>query len=278
MFGLAAVLGVGAIVIWVLRFGAFAERGGIGLDHTILTEFGRRWLETGSLYLPSQLAGPFAAQPLGLPPAMLPAMYPPLAALLFAPLTVLPWILWWAVPIGLVAFAFARWRPAPWTWPILALMACWPSTSAIVIVGSSSMWITAAVAGGLLWGWPILLVALKPTFAPLLLIGARRWLISSGVVISAVKGRMRSGDWRSGSAEIGTPTRGPLGVKPMQGPVAFLILGAVSLLMIPEWLRYLTVLRNATGVGLFFSIGDLPLVLMPVVAWLGAASGRAPRG
>jgi uncharacterized membrane protein len=84
---------------------------------------------------------------------------------------------WWIVPFAIVAYALVRWRPAPWTWPLLALCVAWPETLTGVLVGGTSMWIIALVAAGLLWHWPAALILLKPSVAPLALVGARdrRW-------------------------------------------------------------------------------------------------------
>jgi hypothetical protein len=234
MFALAAVLGVLGLIITALRVQAFAERGLIGVDFRLFSEIGRRWLETGSMYQPYQLAGPYAFDRAAGTNDVgdAPALYPPIAAPIFAALRlagVLGPILWWAVPCAVVVYAIAHWRPAPWTWPIVAAVLLWPSTSAPFLTGNTTMLVTAGVAGGLLWGWPALVVAFKPTFAPFLVLGIRRrsWWLGAG------------------------------------------LLAGLSLTMVGEWIRYATVLRNVTGAGLLYSWADLPLVLVPVVAWAG---------
>jgi hypothetical protein len=133
------------------------------------------------------------------------------------------------VPLALLGYVIGWWRPAPWTWPILAAVLVWPATSAIVIVGGTTMWAAALTAGGLRWGWPSALILLKPSFLPLAAIGIRRrsWWITVGV------------------------------------------LGLVSLAMLPLWGEYLTALGNATDVKPWYSLGDLPLVLAPLVAYAG---------
>lgn len=229
MIGLTAVFGPFAALVWVARFGAFDRLGYVGIDYRTFVAFGERWLTTGSLYLPSQFT-PFDPQPMPPVPETLPAMYPPIAAPFFAALTVLPGVLWWA-PVPIVIGLVAWWRPKPWAWPLLALLLAWPNVSATVIVGGSSMWIGALFGLGLVWGWPAALVILKPSFAPLALIGIRHrsWWIAMG------------------------------------------ILGGASLVMLSETLRYLEVVRNAQGIGLFYSLGDLPIMLIPLVACLGRA-------
>jgi hypothetical protein len=103
----------------------------------------------------------------------------------------------------------------------------WPNTADSLWAGSSNLWIVAGVAGGLIWGWPAVIVAFKPSFAPFMLIGVRRrsWWIAIAVV------------------------------------------AVLSLAMLPEWLRYVTVLENLESPGPVYSLGDLPLLLVPVIAW-----------
>jgi hypothetical protein len=144
-------------------------------------------------------------------------------------------VVWWAVPIGVLAYAFALWRPAAWTWPILALATLWPSTAAPFLTGNTTMLVAAGIAGGLLWGWPALVIIFKPTFAPFALVGIRRRSFWVGLVF----------------------------------------LMALSLAMLGEWARYVTALRNVTGAGLLYSIADLPLVLVPIVGWLGRSRPHA---
>ena len=86
----------------------------------------------------------------------------------------------------------------------------------------------AAVAAGLAWGWPVLAVTLKPTFAPLALLGIRRrsWWLAAGIGVVTV---------------------------------------ALSL---PLWADYIETLRHVRGLDLGYSLGSLPLILAPLVAWV----------
>jgi len=146
------------------------------LDHT------RRFVENGSFYLEHQLHGPYLIE-LGDP------LYPPAILYLLVPFLVIPQILWWVAPLGLMAALVVTSRPKSWAWPVLALIAADPRTMEIVIYGNPAMWIGAAVAGALLWSWPGALVLLKPSLAPFALIGIRSrgwWLaLAVGVVLSA---------------------------------------------------------------------------------------------
>jgi hypothetical protein len=159
---------------------------------------------------------------------MVDVLYPPHALFLFVPLAFLPAILWWLVPIAILAVAIVGWRPAMWTWPIMILLFMWPRANAAFLFGNTDMWMAAAVAAGLRWGWPAIALTLKPTLLPLAFIGAR------------------TRAWW----------------------IALVVLGLVSLAMLPLWIDYLTAMRTVS-VGLDYSLGSLPLLLIPVVAWLG---------
>jgi hypothetical protein len=175
-----AILAAGS---WIAayRWGAVERNGYIGIDLEILLTFTRRWLDSGSMYLAAQLTGPFDPQSPNLAGAGIPSMYPPHAVYLFMPFLILPRILWWAIPLGTIAHALTRWRPAPRAWPLLALIAVLPNTYTPVMVGSSTMWLAAFVAAGLLWGWPGVLVTLKPSLLPFAIVGVgrRSWWVAA---------------------------------------------------------------------------------------------------
>lgn len=222
-----ALLLVVAAAVAVIRWQAFVAADAVAIDYQTFVVFGQRFLDTGSMYLPAQVAGPFDSQPLPHVPAVMPSMYPPTAAYGFAALTVLPAFAWWAVPTAVLGCALYRWRPAYWSWPVLALLLCFPVWASTWAVGGSAMWITAGVAAGLLWGWPAVLIVGKPMYAPLTLIGVRRrsWWLAAAV------------------------------------------LALVSLPLIPEWIDYVAVVRNA-DLGGYGGLSEVPLLAWPVVAWL----------
>lgn len=172
----------------------------VGGDLAFFQGVATRWLDTGVLYLPHQLAGPHEVT------LQVDNLYPPHALLLFLPFTVLPAILWWVVPIGVTAYVIARLRPATWSWPLIAVLILWPKTIIGVLWGNTDMWIVAAIAAGLWWRWPVLLVTIKPFFAPYALIGigSRRFWVATG------------------------------------------LLAALTLLMLPLWFDYLKVVTNVS--------------------------------
>ena len=80
-------------------------RGEVGYDFGLYTDIGRHFLQTGEVYYQHQLAGPYE----GLGTVNI---YPPLAMYLFVPFAFLPTILWWAVPITIIAVSLYRLRPS----------------------------------------------------------------------------------------------------------------------------------------------------------------------
>jgi hypothetical protein len=227
------------LYVAIRRAGVFLKLGVLGVDHTMFMDFGRRWLEGGTIYLPYQLAGPYAYD-VGsgtMDVATIPALYPPIVGPVLAVWRLLPAVLWWAIPLGILAYAFVRWRPALWAWPLMLATLIWPNTADSLWAGSSNLWMVAGVTGGLLWGWPAAVIAFKPSLAPFLLIGVRRR--SWWVAVAAV--------------------------------------ALLALVMLPEWSRYVSALRNLESPGLLYSLGDLPLLLVPVIAWAARRSVRSVR-
>jgi hypothetical protein len=140
-------------------------------------EAAQHWLETGQWYLPEQLTGPYVFE------ANVHVMYPPSALYLFVPFVFLPQVIWWAVPLGIMAYALWRWRPAMWSWPLLALGVMWHRTLVDTIQGNTDLWAAGGIAAAFLWGWPAVLMTLKPTFGLFALIGIRRrsWWLAAAV-------------------------------------------------------------------------------------------------
>jgi hypothetical protein len=159
-------------------------------------------------------------------------LYPPTAAYLFAPF----------VPLPAVVFAARADRRSSagrsgagarraLAWAAIAVCLAWPTTQMRTISANPALWVAAAVALGLRYHWPAALVLLKPSLGPFALIG------------------VRSRGW-------------------------WLALGALALLslpLLPALLEYPRVVLDGRGVvggGILYSLPDLPIVAIPVVAWL----------
>ncbi len=177
------------------------DQHSVGVDLVYYRDVAQRWLDTGVYYTDRQLSGPYHVQ------TLVDNLYPPHALYLFVPFVLLPAALWWILPLGLMAWVVWWCRPVAWAWPILALMVLFPKTPNQIIFGNTDMWVGAAIAAGVRWGWPSVLVSFKPSLSVfgLLGIGSRRW-------------------W-----------------------VAALLLGSVSLPFLGLWLQYPTVLGNSTA-------------------------------
>lgn len=193
----------------------------------------QRFVDTGSPYAAVQLEGPY-------PPWELPTtalyLHPPTSLVLVVPFLVLPAIVWWAVPIGVIGWFLARCRPAPWGWAVIAMLVAWPRTLGAVMLGNSDLWVTAGIAAGFVYGWPAVLVFLKPTLAPFALVGVRHRSFWVGMAVFAV----------------------------------------VSLAFWPLWWEWLTAVRNGQGLGLAYSLPNLAMPLIPVVAWVTRARNPTP--
>ena len=111
----------------------------------------------------------------------------------------------------------------------------WPRAESAFLFGNTDIWMAAGIAAGLRWGWPALLLVVKP-----MLPAARRPRREPPVVVGR---RPASWSWS-------------------------------SLAMLPLWSQYITAMRTLR-IGLDYSLGSLPLLLVPIMAWLGR--GRATR-
>lgn len=157
------VLGLGA---WLLVIEVTTGPIDWGLDFRHYLEGARRFLDTGSPYRPEEVAGPFLF-------ADDTFLHPPISLYLLVPFLWLPAVLWWAIPLTVTVGLIWSWRPAMWTWPILALAAAWPRLHGAIFYGNTDMWVLAAVTAGLQFGWPALLVVIKPSLGFLVLAGVR---------------------------------------------------------------------------------------------------------
>jgi hypothetical protein len=238
-----ALLGVGGLRLALMLAEAARSPGAIGIDYTTVMDAARRWLDGSSPYLARQLHGPYQQIAANLADSG-ELLYPPVALPLFAVFSALPAILWWAIPAVIGALGLRRTRPARWTWPILAICLGVGQSVPIVIAGNPTIWIVAAGLWAPSLGWPGPLILLKPSVAPLALLGIRR----------------RS--WWVGAAVLG---------------VACLPFGSLW----ADWFRSVVDMR-ATGLGgVLFSLHQLPILLIPVIAAVPShpkSSGREARG
>jgi hypothetical protein len=149
-----------------------------GGDFTVYRDAAARWLAGGGFYQPWQLAGHYAIWS-----GPSPVLYPPILLVLLIPFTVLPSVLWWAIPAAMVAWSIRRLRPAPWSWPLMAICLAWPPTLDFFAHGNPDMWALAFLAVGCVTAGPAVFVLLKPTLAPFALVGipSRRWWLALGL-------------------------------------------------------------------------------------------------
>ena len=224
--GFLLLVGAWELLILVPYVGA---QHALGTDHGFFRKIGEHWLDTGQFYLPRQLAGPYIVE------TDVDVLYPPTAIPFFAALRWLPFPLFWAIPLGVIAIVLIKLRPRMWTWPILLFLVVNPISPrplSDLLYGNTNMWIVAAIGAGIVWGWPAVLVTLNPSLGPFALVGIRHksW-------------------W-----------------------VAMAILAVASLAVLPLWRDYFTAIRNSNAEW-YWSLQDVPLMCLPLVAWLGRQNG-----
>jgi hypothetical protein len=222
VFVVVAVFMAGIELLGIVRVWDVAQIT-IASEYRTLTEATTRWLAGGPFYQPEQLAGPYGWQGDWI-------LYPPPMLLLFVPLSLLPPPVWWIAPIGVTAWAIYRLRPRPLALGVIALCLANPTTISMVIWGNPAMLFVAALSLGVLYGWPAVVIFLKPTLAPFALFGSwrRSWWIALAAGI------------------------------------------ALSLAFLPMWIDYVAVVQNGIGArGLAYSLAQVPVMLIPIAAWLG---------
>lgn len=179
---LAAAILVAAVWNAALIIPPLVPEGILGADFRIYRDAAAEWLRSGAFYAPHQLLGPYAIGPGDV-------LYPPTILYLLVPFIALPAFLWWAIPLTIIAAVTIRLHPARWAWPVLALAIWWPRDQGLVVLGNPGMWVGAAVAAGLMLGWPSAFVALKPSLVPFALIGIRThgwWRATAAVFLGSV--------------------------------------------------------------------------------------------
>ena len=222
------LLGWVAVLTVTIHAGA-AVRGEVGYDYGFYVAVGRHFLETGQAYFPSQSA-PYIAEGMV-------NIYPPTALYLFVPFVVLPAVLWWAVPLGIIASALYRLRPARWAWPVMALACCVPINAPAVpvalVYGNTLLWTVAAIFGG---------AAFRPGLA---------WagIIKPTDLVFGLPFALRS--WRG-----------------------FAVTVVASVALLPLWFDYIAALGNLVDGGLLRGMSAWAALAIPLVAWV-ARTGRS---
>jgi hypothetical protein len=211
-----------------------------GIDFQLYRDVTNRWLVGGSFYEPYQLAGPYDIRAGDV-------LYPPVALWLFVPFAVaaaagappllaaIATLAWWLMPLAITAGAIVWLRPRPLVWPLIALCLTNPTTLLKIWTGNPVIWSMAALALAVVGSSRAAapFVLLKPSLAPFALFGVRR----------------RS--WWIGAAVF-------------------------ALLCVPFgtlWVDWLGTLGNSRGGGVLYSSLEAPMLLVPVVAWLGRTRG-----
>jgi hypothetical protein len=166
-------------------------------------------------------------------------LYPPVALALFVPFSAAGAAgaaAWWLIPLLGTAGALAWLRPRPIVWPLMALCASNPTTLLKIWTGNPVMWSMLALAVatvGPRWRFAAPFVLLKPSLAPFALFGAG------------------NRTWRAGAAVL---------------LLACLPFGSL-------WGDWVASVLNSRGGGLLYSTLELPLLLLPLVAWFGRTRG-----
>jgi hypothetical protein len=176
--GLTLVLLVFAAIEFVQLYRVIDDQRAIGVDLEYFRFVAQRWLDTGVFYTDRQLAGPYEVR------TLVDNLSPPHALYLFVPFLALPAILWWVIPLALIGGVVWWCRPAPWSWPLLALIVVFPKTFNQILYGNTDMWVAAFIALGVRWSWPATLVSMKPSLLFFALIGicTRGWWVAAAVL------------------------------------------------------------------------------------------------
>ena len=226
--GLTVLLSAVAVfLLWTLLTNPMYESW-LGNDRAIYAAAVDRWNHGGGFYLDEQVTGPYEIQTGHV-------LYPPIALPAFELVMAIPAVLYWAIPLAVIAAVVVKHRPAPWAWPLIAGCCAFPWTAMLVVAGNPSLWITAAIAAGTVFGWPAILVIIKPSVLPFAVVGIRHrswWVAALGSAVMCA---------------------------------AFA----------PMWIDWVQVVLNANGwrAGPLYSLGDAPMLAIPVVAWLARRRG-----
>lgn len=203
-----------------------------GADMVIYRDAVERVLAGGSWFLPEQTTGQAYELILG------DVMYPPIAAPLMA-VALLPWPVWYAVPLGILVACVVYQRPSPWGWAAIAALLAYPATPQLIVSGNPAIWIAAFAALGSVWRPAFAFVLLKPS-----------------LFVFALPGARHRGWW----AIVGALT-------------------AAALVVLPWTLDWVGVILNQRGsyAGMTTFTRDIALMLVPMVAWLTRSRRSEPK-
>jgi hypothetical protein len=157
-------------------------------------------------------------------------LYPPTTLYVFIPFLFLPAQSWWILAIVPLIYVIWSWRPALWAVALMLACLAYPNLANMYFRGSPVIVIAALVAAALRWHWPGALILLKPSVLPFALIGIRT-----------------RGWWVTAGLLV--------------------ILTLPLLALIPDWLQ--AVIDSRGYGGLLYGGRDLPLLMVPVLAYLG---------
>lgn len=179
--GVTVMLLVGLAIEAATLYRIIDDQQAVAADYRYYVDVARRWVDTGVYYTDRQLSGPYEQQ------TLVDNLYPPHALYLFVPFLVLPQVLWWLFPLGLIAYVVWWCRPTALGWAALAMLMLFPKSPNLIIYGNTDMWVGAAIAAGVRWGWPSVLTTLKPSlvFFAVLGIRSRAWWIAAGLLAVA---------------------------------------------------------------------------------------------
>ena len=162
-------------------------------------------------------------------------LYPPVALLLFVPFSFLPGWLWVLIPAAVTLAVVAWHRPGPWRLAVIAVvLASNPMEILDYTAGTPTIWIVMFVALATRWPWWSAIVLAKPTLVVFGLIG------------------VRSRTWW----------------------VTAVALSVVSLAFWQMTLTWLGVMVDLQGATVLYSVPNVTLLLVPLVAAYPALRGR----
>ena len=194
-------------------------------DHRVFMEAAARLRGDGPLYREFQLAGPYSVR--HYTASTMVDLNPPTTYVLVTAMSFLPDVLWWVIPLSVLAAMVWCWRPSLTGWAVILACFAPPWAWDAIVSGGMIMWVAAFIALGTRWPFFFAGVLVKPSLFPFALLGIRSPL------------------WW----------------------VAVIAGGFVAVLTLPLWIEYAKAITNLSDAGLLYSIHDVPFALVPLIAW-----------